>query len=181
MNTKTSSLAVLVWFILYCYCSLLFAGAQHTDPTEGNLFTVNWIISKIAVSEKCSPSVCHKWFFFANLKWACIRTDEFFAKFSNGYVRVSIIIFSAAVEALKQIKMTLEDPYGNLKNWGKGDPCNVPWTGVVCYNATHADGYFHVEQLYVQYMFPHILFEAFTWFGFLGFLNLYVSVCCFFH
>jgi len=82
---KTSSLAVLVWFILYYYCSLLFAGAQHTDPTE--------------------------------------------------------------VDALKKIKMALGDPYGNLKNWGKGDPCNVPWTGVLCYNATNAEGYFHVEKL----------------------------------
>jgi len=72
--------------------------------------------------------------------------------------QVSRIICLAAVDALKKIKMALGDPYGNLKNWGKGDPCNVPWTGVLCYNATNAEGYFHVEKLYVQYMFHHILF-----------------------
>jgi len=53
----------------------------------------------------------------------------------------------AEVVALKKIKASLGDPYGNLKNWGKGDPCNVPWNGVLCDNGTAPDGYFHVEQL----------------------------------
>ena len=69
---------------------------------------------------------------------------------------MSIFICSAAVAALKKIKASLGDPHGNLKNWGKGDPCNIPWTGVICYNATLSDGYFHVLQLYVHYMLPHI-------------------------
>lgn len=85
MKNITSSLAVLVWIIIYYYCPLLFAAAQSTDPAE--------------------------------------------------------------VVALKRIKASLGDPYGNLKNWGTGDPCKLPWTGVICYNATSPDGYFHVEQL----------------------------------
>lgn len=82
---KTPSVAVLVWFNLYYYCSLLFAGAQHTYPIE--------------------------------------------------------------VDALKRIMMALGNPYGNLKNWEKGDPCNVPWTGVSCYDTPNANGYLHVEKL----------------------------------
>lgn len=85
MKNRTSSLAVLVWIIVYSYCPHLFAAAQSTDPAE--------------------------------------------------------------VAALKKIKASLGDPHGNLKNWGKGDPCNIPWTGVICYNATLSDGYFHVLQL----------------------------------
>ncbi|KAJ3699618.1 hypothetical protein LUZ61_003323 [Rhynchospora tenuis] len=51
------------------------------------------------------------------------------------------------VTALNDIKRSLVDPDGHLKNWGSGDPCNYNWTGVICYNTTLRDGYMHVQEL----------------------------------
>ncbi|XP_022856161.1 probable LRR receptor-like serine/threonine-protein kinase At1g06840 [Olea europaea var. sylvestris] len=52
------------------------------------------------------------------------------------------------VNALRIIKRSLTDPYRNLRNWNKGDPCTSNWTGVLCYNRTMNDGYLHVRELY---------------------------------
>ncbi|KAK4731504.1 hypothetical protein R3W88_024492 [Solanum pinnatisectum] len=51
------------------------------------------------------------------------------------------------VKALLAIKNSLVDPNGNLRNWRRGDPCISNWTGVLCYNQTKNDGYFHVREL----------------------------------
>ncbi|XP_015949211.1 probable LRR receptor-like serine/threonine-protein kinase At1g06840 [Arachis duranensis] len=51
------------------------------------------------------------------------------------------------VEALNAIKQRLNDPNGNLSNWGHNDPCTSKWTGVLCYNETLDDGYLHVQEL----------------------------------
>uniref|UniRef100_A0A3Q7I393 non-specific serine/threonine protein kinase n=1 Tax=Solanum lycopersicum TaxID=4081 RepID=A0A3Q7I393_SOLLC len=51
------------------------------------------------------------------------------------------------VKALRAIKNSLVDPNGNLSNWRRGDPCISNWTGVLCYNQTNNDGYFHVREL----------------------------------
>ncbi|CAH9135275.1 unnamed protein product [Cuscuta epithymum] len=51
------------------------------------------------------------------------------------------------VGALRSIKESLVDPYKNLRNWKKGDPCTSNWTGILCYNATKKDGYLHVREL----------------------------------
>lgn len=54
----------------------------------------------------------------------------------------------SAVSALRSIKKSLADPYRNLLSWNRGDPCTSSWTGVVCYNTTHDDGYLHTSELY---------------------------------
>ncbi|KAK6145195.1 hypothetical protein DH2020_022015 [Rehmannia glutinosa] len=51
------------------------------------------------------------------------------------------------VSALRSIKKSLNDPYGYLASWRRGDPCNSNWTGIVCYNRTLEDGHFHVREL----------------------------------
>ncbi|EPS69848.1 hypothetical protein M569_04915, partial [Genlisea aurea] len=51
------------------------------------------------------------------------------------------------VNALGSIRGSLIDPYRNLANWDKGDPCTSNWTGLICYNTTLQDGYFHVRQI----------------------------------
>ncbi|XP_009768306.1 putative LRR receptor-like serine/threonine-protein kinase At1g06840 isoform X1 [Nicotiana tabacum] len=51
------------------------------------------------------------------------------------------------VKALRAIKKSLVDPNGNLSNWRRGDPCRSNWTGILCYNETKNDGYFHVREL----------------------------------
>ncbi|XP_019412926.1 PREDICTED: probable LRR receptor-like serine/threonine-protein kinase At1g06840 isoform X3 [Lupinus angustifolius] len=50
--------------------------------------------------------------------------------------------------ALIEIKKSLIDPKGNLRNWNKGDPCVSNWTGVWCFDKVGDDGYFHVQELY---------------------------------
>lgn len=61
-----------------------------------------------------------------------------------------------AVSALQSIRKSLNDPYGHLTSWNRGDPCTSNWTGIICYNRTLADGYFHVGELYgfspIQYL-----------------------------
>ncbi|KAG8388797.1 hypothetical protein BUALT_Bualt02G0162500 [Buddleja alternifolia] len=54
----------------------------------------------------------------------------------------------AEVNALRSIKKTLTDPYRNLRNWNRRDPCTSNWTGVICYNTTLDDGHLHVRALY---------------------------------
>ncbi|KAH6766090.1 Leucine-rich repeat protein kinase family protein [Perilla frutescens var. hirtella] len=51
------------------------------------------------------------------------------------------------VNALLSIKDSLTDPYGNIGNWNRGDPCTTNWTGVICHNLTPSDGYLHVTEL----------------------------------
>nr|GMD22407.1 probable LRR receptor-like serine/threonine-protein kinase At1g06840 isoform X1 [Ipomoea batatas] len=51
------------------------------------------------------------------------------------------------VEALLSIKKSLVDPYDNLRNWSRGDPCTSNWTGVLCHNSTKKDNYLHVQEL----------------------------------
>ena len=52
-----------------------------------------------------------------------------------------------AVTALQAIKGSLTDPFRNINNWRRGDPCVSNWTGVLCYNITLDDGYLHVREL----------------------------------
>ncbi|KAL8525886.1 hypothetical protein ACS0TY_015208 [Phlomoides rotata] len=51
------------------------------------------------------------------------------------------------VKALRAIKKSLGDPYKHLTRWNRKDPCASNWTGVVCYNRTFDDSYFHVREL----------------------------------
>ncbi|ERN04251.1 hypothetical protein AMTRI_Chr08g210150 [Amborella trichopoda] len=51
------------------------------------------------------------------------------------------------VTALQAIKSRLDDPFNNLGNWGRGDPCTSNWTGVLCFNEPQDDGYLHVREL----------------------------------
>lgn len=54
----------------------------------------------------------------------------------------------SAVNALRAIRESLTDPFQNLKNWKRGDPCTSSWTGIFCYNITPDDGFLHVRELY---------------------------------
>ncbi|KOM28135.1 hypothetical protein LR48_Vigan503s001000 [Vigna angularis] len=56
------------------------------------------------------------------------------------------------VNALIAIKESLIDPKNNLRNWNSGDPCMAEWTGVYCFDREEADGYFHVQKLYLMTM-----------------------------
>ncbi|XP_027929594.1 probable LRR receptor-like serine/threonine-protein kinase At1g06840 isoform X2 [Vigna unguiculata] len=56
------------------------------------------------------------------------------------------------VNALIDIKKSLIDPKNNLRNWNSGDPCMANWTGVHCFDRAEADGYFHVQKLYLMTM-----------------------------
>lgn len=60
------------------------------------------------------------------------------------------IIVTLAVSALKAVKAHLTDVKKHLNDWEKGDPCLGTWTGVICYDAIGADGYFHIKELYVN-------------------------------
>ncbi|KAL7113791.1 hypothetical protein ACP275_04G081200 [Erythranthe tilingii] len=51
------------------------------------------------------------------------------------------------VNALRSIKKSLTDEYKYLSDWTKGDPCTANWTGIICYNTTLDDGYFHIREL----------------------------------
>ncbi|CAA2956564.1 probable LRR receptor-like serine threonine-kinase At1g06840 isoform X1 [Olea europaea subsp. europaea] len=53
----------------------------------------------------------------------------------------------SAVNALRAIRGSLIDPFQNLKNWKRGDPCTSSWTGIFCYNITPDDGFLHVREL----------------------------------
>lgn len=63
-----------------------------------------------------------------------------------------------AVSALLAVRNSLIDPFRQLRNWDKGDPCTSNWTGVVCYDTIGTDSYWHVDELYdpfpVLYSFP---------------------------
>ncbi|KAE8721084.1 putative LRR receptor-like serine/threonine-protein kinase [Hibiscus syriacus] len=50
------------------------------------------------------------------------------------------------VDALRAIRRKLHDPMRFLRNWGRGDPCNRNWTGVIC-TLPLSDGYMHVQEL----------------------------------
>ncbi|XP_006654549.1 probable LRR receptor-like serine/threonine-protein kinase At1g06840 [Oryza brachyantha] len=49
------------------------------------------------------------------------------------------------VIALMAIKGGLVDPMNYLKNWNRGDPCRLNWTGVFCHDTN--DAYLHVTEL----------------------------------
>ncbi|KAL5550406.1 hypothetical protein UlMin_000582 [Ulmus minor] len=51
------------------------------------------------------------------------------------------------VSALKDVHDELGDPYKNLHNWKKKDPCTSNWRGVLCDMNYSIDGYFHVNEL----------------------------------
>ncbi|KAJ9185537.1 hypothetical protein P3X46_005161 [Hevea brasiliensis] len=51
------------------------------------------------------------------------------------------------IDALRAARNSLIDPYNNLRNWDKGDPCTSNWTGVLCYDTVSTDGYWHVQEL----------------------------------
>ncbi|XP_076917533.1 putative LRR receptor-like serine/threonine-protein kinase At1g06840 [Bidens hawaiensis] len=51
------------------------------------------------------------------------------------------------VTALRQIRQSLFDEDNNLNNWRRGDPCASNWTGVLCFNTTLNDSFFHVREL----------------------------------
>ncbi|KAH7515122.1 hypothetical protein FEM48_Zijuj11G0162500 [Ziziphus jujuba var. spinosa] len=51
------------------------------------------------------------------------------------------------VSALKAIRRKLKDPYKNLWNWKKKDPCENEWTGVICTEDDDQDAYLHVQEL----------------------------------
>lgn len=53
-----------------------------------------------------------------------------------------------AVNALRAIRRSLNDPFNRLALWSRGDPCLSNWTGIVCYNTTLGDGNFHVREMY---------------------------------
>ncbi|KAG7027522.1 putative LRR receptor-like serine/threonine-protein kinase [Cucurbita argyrosperma subsp. argyrosperma] len=53
------------------------------------------------------------------------------------------------VAALLAIKRSLIDPMDNLKNWTKGDPCIVGWTGVVCNSTNGTVGNLRVKELHL--------------------------------
>jgi hypothetical protein len=60
----------------------------------------------------------------------------------------------SAVNALRAIKNSLDDPLGFLDGWNRGDPCVGNWTRVICENETATDGYLHVKELYVHKWSP---------------------------
>ncbi|KAK9065998.1 hypothetical protein SSX86_015400 [Deinandra increscens subsp. villosa] len=51
------------------------------------------------------------------------------------------------VTALRLIRESFIDKDNNLENWRRGDPCVSNWTGVLCFNTTLDDSYFHVIEL----------------------------------
>ncbi|XP_022888049.1 probable LRR receptor-like serine/threonine-protein kinase At1g06840 isoform X2 [Olea europaea var. sylvestris] len=61
----------------------------------------------------------------------------------------------AEVNALRAIRESLTDPFQNLKNWKRGDPCTSSWTGIFCYNITPDDGFLHVRELSLLNMNLH--------------------------
>ncbi|KAF2306591.1 hypothetical protein GH714_019652 [Hevea brasiliensis] len=50
-------------------------------------------------------------------------------------------------DALRAARNSLIDPYNNLRNWDKGDPCTSNWTGDLGYDTVSTDGYWHVQEL----------------------------------
>ncbi|KAL6616302.1 hypothetical protein ACP70R_038572 [Stipagrostis hirtigluma subsp. patula] len=50
------------------------------------------------------------------------------------------------VKALNAIKGSLIDPMNNLKNWGRGDPCQSSWRGIRC-DKIPSDSYLHVVEI----------------------------------
>ncbi|KAL3753312.1 hypothetical protein ACJRO7_000671 [Eucalyptus globulus] len=55
------------------------------------------------------------------------------------------LIHPAELNALKAIRKSLGDPFKNLRDWNKNDPCTSNWTGVIC--SQQNDGYQHVQEL----------------------------------
>ncbi|KAL5550405.1 hypothetical protein UlMin_000581 [Ulmus minor] len=57
------------------------------------------------------------------------------------------------VSALKDVHDQLDDPYKNLNNWKKKDPCTSKWRGVICDDMNYSsDGYLHVIELWLPNM-----------------------------
>ncbi|KAK8558298.1 hypothetical protein V6N13_038771 [Hibiscus sabdariffa] len=56
------------------------------------------------------------------------------------------ITYPPEVDALRAIRRKLHDPKKYLRGWGRGDPCNRNWTGVIC-TLPLSDGYMHVQEL----------------------------------
>ena len=59
-----------------------------------------------------------------------------------------MLLLVCAVNSLRAIKKSLNDPFKNLRQWDRGDPCLSNWTGIICHNVTFADGHFHVSEVY---------------------------------
>lgn len=66
----------------------------------------------------------------------------------------------STVNALRSVKNSFTDPYRNLRNWNRGDPCTKNWTGVICHNLTPTDGYLHITELYDFYLEHTFFFQA---------------------
>ncbi|KAE8718581.1 putative LRR receptor-like serine/threonine-protein kinase [Hibiscus syriacus] len=56
------------------------------------------------------------------------------------------LTYPPEVDALRAIRRKLHDTKRFLRNWGRGDPCNRNWTGVIC-TMPLSDGYMHVQEL----------------------------------
>ncbi|KAG0479109.1 hypothetical protein HPP92_013828 [Vanilla planifolia] len=63
------------------------------------------------------------------------------------FCMVLLVKLLLRVTALRAIHNQLIDPMNNLRTWSTGDPCTSNWTGVLCFNTTSADGYYHVKEL----------------------------------
>ncbi|KAK9279375.1 hypothetical protein L1049_013054 [Liquidambar formosana] len=91
-----------------------------------------------------SPS--RDWMFQALLAvWLC--SSSLLIGAQNDTATQDNITNPAEVTALGAIKQRLIDPFNNLSNWNRGDPCTSKWTGVLCFNTTKDDGYLHVQEL----------------------------------
>nr|XP_027065962.1 probable LRR receptor-like serine/threonine-protein kinase At1g06840 isoform X1 [Coffea arabica] len=66
---------------------------------------------------------------------------------SPGLLALAQRTHPSEVSALHAIAINLIDTNNVLENWRKGDPCIKNWTGVLCFDAFGADGYFHVRVL----------------------------------
>nr|XP_027071314.1 probable LRR receptor-like serine/threonine-protein kinase At1g06840 isoform X1 [Coffea arabica] len=66
---------------------------------------------------------------------------------SPGLLALAQRTHPSEVSALHAIATNLIDTNNVLENWRKGDPCITNWTGVLCFDAFGADGYFHVTVL----------------------------------
>ncbi|XP_027174931.1 probable LRR receptor-like serine/threonine-protein kinase At1g06840 isoform X5 [Coffea eugenioides] len=66
---------------------------------------------------------------------------------SPGLLALAQRTHPSEVSALHAIATNLIDTNNVLENWRKGDPCITNWTGVLCFDAFGADGYFHVRVL----------------------------------
>ncbi|KAK8619331.1 hypothetical protein V6N13_133293 [Hibiscus sabdariffa] len=112
-------------FMTFCNCHLL----PHFIPAETHLQCSICICIKMAKATLCVT------LFLALFSCYCAQG---FGDYNDTY--------PPEVDALKAIRHKLHDPKKFLRNWGKGDPCNWNWTGVICTQPL-SDGFMHVQEL----------------------------------